>query len=183
MFPLIHSAAGTAGADDKHLAGCNADVPSFRVVVVSDGGLLGPRPPRKQALGRDVYVIIVGWVNLPGQVEYGPAQEPGERVQLHRSNFTDRLTSGSLSVDRQVRSLQYSFSAPGSSGYQSFRSVMYVAVGDENHDIRGGREKKKRACEAQSSRVVEGPATRVQRGIRGGSCRVEMKIGSTAHHV
>lgn len=80
MFPLIHSAAGTAGADDKHLAGCNADVPSFRVVVVPWWRVARAQTTTaKQALGRDVYVIIVGWVRFTRDryTEYGPAQEPG----------------------------------------------------------------------------------------------------------
>lgn len=57
-FTHCAKAARTAGADDKHLAGCNADVPSFRVVVVRGGGLLGPRPPPQNKLSAEMYMLL-----------------------------------------------------------------------------------------------------------------------------
>lgn len=53
-------AAGTAGANDWHLAGCNADVPSSRVVVVVVGGALlsAQTAPYKNKLSAEMYMLL-----------------------------------------------------------------------------------------------------------------------------
>lgn len=189
MFPLIHSAAGTAGADDKHLAGCNADVPSFRVVVVPWWRVARAQTTTAKTSSRPRCICYYSWLGkiYQGQVHRirsSPKNRGEERVKLHRSNFTDRLTSGSLSADRQVRSLYNYFPlfAPGFSGYQSFRKCT-LPWEDENHDIRGRGRKENALVRHRVLVLWKDLLPGCNAAFGEDHAVVEMKIGSTAHHV